>query len=342
MKKLNVLSLFSGIGAFEKALSNLNWNYELINYCEIDKHASKCYSKIHNINETLNLWDVTKIDTSTILNRNIHIITHGSPCQDISSAGKQRGADEGSGTRSSLIWESVRIIKDIKPRFVIWENVKNCFAKEHKHNVEKYINELNTIGYKSFIPKTKWLNSKNYNIPQSRDRVFIVSILDCYKNYIFPKKVELTEKLEDYIHFRDKDDITDVIFNRYKEKLNKDANYIDFIEYINNLPIKKGIGFKKLNMYTYYQMDSLCSCTNLSPTLTCRGVQNYCTKFWHNNKIYKPSPRMCFRLMGFTDEDFNKVKDIGSDKDLWNRAGNSIVVNVAEAILKELLYNFEY
>ena len=117
MEKLRVLSLFSGIGAFEKALSDLNINYELVNYCEIDKHASKCYSLIHDVSENLNLWDVTKIDTNKL--SDFDLITHGSPCQSFSIAGKQDGGEKGSGTRSSLLWETVRIVQAKKPKYVI-------------------------------------------------------------------------------------------------------------------------------------------------------------------------------------------------------------------------------
>ena len=110
MEKLKALSLFSGIGAFEKALSNLNIDYELINYCEIENHASECYSKIHNISEDYNLVDVTKIKTNEL--KDFNLLTHGSPCQSFSMAGKQEGGIKGSGTRSSLLWETVRIIQD--------------------------------------------------------------------------------------------------------------------------------------------------------------------------------------------------------------------------------------
>ena len=123
MGKLKVLSLFSGIGAFEKALTNIGVDYELVNYCEINEHASKCYSIIHGIPEELNLIDVTKIDTSQL--KDFDLLTHGSPCQSFSMAGKQEGGVKGSGTKSSLLWETVRVIQSKKPKYVIWENVKN-------------------------------------------------------------------------------------------------------------------------------------------------------------------------------------------------------------------------
>lgn len=101
---MKVLSLFSGIGAFEKALDRLNVNYELVNYCEIDKYASKAYSMIHKCDESLNLGDITKIDTSVLPN-DIDLITYGFPCQDISLAGKQKGFEiDGERTRSGLFF----------------------------------------------------------------------------------------------------------------------------------------------------------------------------------------------------------------------------------------------
>lgn len=118
MEKIKVLSLFSGIGAFEKALTNIGINYELVNYCEIDSHASKCYSLIHNVDENLNLIDVTKIKTSNL--KYFDLLTHGSPCQSFSMSGKQEGGVKGSGTKSSLLWETVRIIRDTLPKYIIW------------------------------------------------------------------------------------------------------------------------------------------------------------------------------------------------------------------------------
>ena len=128
MDKLRLLSLFSGIGAFEMALRNIEIDYELVNFCENDKYAIKAYCAIHDVDEHLNLGDITKINIEN-LPKDIDLITHGSPCQDFSVAGLQRGGDEGSKTRSSLMWNTVEIIKHCKPKYVIWENVKNVLSK---------------------------------------------------------------------------------------------------------------------------------------------------------------------------------------------------------------------
>ena len=109
MEKLRVLSLFSGIGAFEKALTNLGIPHELVNYCEINEHASKCYSLIHGVSENLNLKDVTRICPPELAD--CDLLTHGSPCQSFSLAGKQEGGEKNSGTQSSLLWETVRVVK---------------------------------------------------------------------------------------------------------------------------------------------------------------------------------------------------------------------------------------
>ena len=198
---LKVLSLFSGIGAFEKALERLNIDYELVGFSEIDKYAIRSYCAIHGVDESLNLGDVSKIDTSK-LSKDIDLLTHGSPCQDFSLAGKQAGGDKDSGTRSSLMYETIRIIGDIKPKYIIWENVKNLLSKKHIHNFNNYLKALDDLGYNSYY---QVLNSKDYGIPQNRERVFTVSIrkdidpYDLFQPFPFPEKQELKLRLKDIL-----------------------------------------------------------------------------------------------------------------------------------------------
>ena len=138
-----VLSLFSGIGAFEKALENIDEPFELVNYCEIDKYASKSYSLIHGVPEELNLVDVTKVDTSKLPN-DISIVTYGFPCQDISISGKQKGFtnEDGSLTRSGLFFEALRIIEDTKPLIAIAENVKALVSKKFTKEFQIVLDSL--------------------------------------------------------------------------------------------------------------------------------------------------------------------------------------------------------
>lgn len=195
---LNVLSLFSGIGAFEKALDNLGIPYKLLAYCEIDKYASKAYSIIHNVPEEMNLRDVTKIDFLDIEER-VDLITYGFPCQDISNAGKQKGFTDENGerTRSGLFFEALRIIDDYRPKFAIAENVKALTSKRFTEEFKTVLESLEEVGYVNY-----WavLNSKDYGIPQNRERVFIISIRkDIDKGFTFPEAIPLTLKLKDML-----------------------------------------------------------------------------------------------------------------------------------------------
>ena len=167
---LRILSLFSGIGAFEKALSNLKIEYELVNYCEIDKYASKAYALIHNCEESLNLGDITKIDLDN-LPKNIDMITHGSPCQDFSVAGYGKGGDKNTNTRSSLLWNTIEIVKRTLPKYVIWENVPNVISIKHQHTFDDYCTALRDLGY---VSDYKVLNACDYGIPQRRERLYCI------------------------------------------------------------------------------------------------------------------------------------------------------------------------
>ncbi len=194
---MKVLSLFSGIGAFEKALTNLGIPFDLIGYCEIDKYASMSYSAIHGVSESLNLGDITKIDEKQ-LPKDIDLITYGFPCQDISIAGSQKGLfnADGTQTRSGLFFDALRIIKETKPCVAIAENVKNLTSKKFALQFKIVLNSLQSAGYNNYF---QVLNAKNFSIPQNRERVFIVSIRKDIDNgsFTFPEGFELETRLKD-------------------------------------------------------------------------------------------------------------------------------------------------
>lgn len=169
---MRVLSLFSGIGAFEKALYNQNISFDLVNYCEIDKYASKAYSLIHKVPEDKNLKDVTKVNTRRL--KDIDLITYGFPCQDLSNSGKQKGfADEnGNTTRSGLFFEALRIIRDTRPKFAIAENVKALTSKKFEQEFNIVLGSLSRLGYNNYY---KVLNAKNYGIPQNRESFYYIN-----------------------------------------------------------------------------------------------------------------------------------------------------------------------
>ena len=169
MKKLRIMECFGGIGACSKALERLGIDYEIADYVEIDKYAVKSFNAIHNTN--FEPQDICEWDK----NIEVDLIMHGSPCQDFSLAGKQAGGDKDSGTRSSLMYETIRIVEKLKPKYVIWENVKNLLSKKHRHNFDAYLEAMEQLGYTNYY---QVLNAKDYGIPQNRETVFTVSILD--------------------------------------------------------------------------------------------------------------------------------------------------------------------
>lgn len=203
---IKILELFGGIGACSKALERIGIDYEIVDYVEIDKYAVKSFNAIHDTNfepQDITTWG-KQID--------VDLIMHGSPCQDFSLAGKQAGGDEGSGTRSSLMYETIRIVKKLKPKYVIWENVKNLLSKKHRHNFDAYLETMEKMGYTNYY---QVLNAKDYGIPQNRERVFTISIRNDYvlkgsywrgiddndyePYFSFPPKQELKLKLKDML-----------------------------------------------------------------------------------------------------------------------------------------------
>lgn len=182
-------------------------NYNLINFCENDKYAVKSYCAIHDVDESLNLGDITQVNIES-LSTNIDLIIHGSPCTNISLSGKQEGAIKGSGTASSLLWNSVEIIKHCKPKFVIWENVKNVLSKKHRPVFNDYMCTMKENGYNTYY---KVLNALDYDTPQNRERIYAISIREdidknsnymvnytdnmYYRNNLYPKPLKFTKPL---------------------------------------------------------------------------------------------------------------------------------------------------
>ena len=323
--KLRVLSLFSGIGAFEMALRNIEIDYELVNFCENDKYAIKAYCAIHDVDENLNLGDITKVSIEN-LPKDIDLITHGSPCQDFSVAGLQRGGDEGSKTRSSLMWNTVEIIKHCKPKYVIWENVKNVLSKKHKHNFDKYLKTLELLGYTNYW---KVLNAKDYGIPQNRERVFVVSILGEHKPYEFPKPIKLEKRLKDILEIEidDKYYLSEKVQKRFKQtKSDNGENSIIGT----TAPEFRTIGQRDLVYSKEGIMGTLVATDYKQPKQILETIQG-------DTSIRKLTPRECFRLMGLNDKDIDKIQMTKiSDTQQYKLAGNSIVVPVLEEIFKNL------
>ena len=157
-----------GIGACSKALKNLNIEHNIVDAVEIDKYAIASFNAIHNTD--FKPQDITEWDKDI----KVDLICGGFPCQDISLAGQQKGIIKGE-TRSGLMYEMMRIIHKLKPKYVITENVKNILSERFRPQLEEYLYFLNDNGYKVTMDI---LNAKDYGIPQSRERIFIIGVKD--------------------------------------------------------------------------------------------------------------------------------------------------------------------
>lgn len=353
MHKLKVLELFAGLGACSKALEKLNIPHEIIDAVEIDKYAIKSFNAIHGTN--FELQDITKWDKDI----EVDLLCHGSPCQSFSLAGLQHGGDKDSGTRSSLMWETVRIVEKSRPKYIIWENVKNLLSKKHRHNFDAYLETMEKLGYKNHY---QVLNAKDYGVPQNRERIFTISIRDDVEmNFTFPQKQPLKLKLRDLLdeNVDEKYYLSDTQINRIKQSTYiQNRRRIQEKDYCDTLcardwkdpkcvEVKRKYGIFDTEKSTH-QAGSVYDENGLSPTLDTMqgGYRQPCVETIDNQdqlelKIRKITPKECFRLMGFDDEDFERAQNIPtSNTQLYKQAGNSIVVNVLESIFKELFKDY--
>ena len=366
---LKILELFGGIGACSKALERLGIDYKIADYVEIDKYAVKSFNAMHGTN--FEPQDITTWDKDI----EVDLIMHGSPCQDFSLAGKQAGGDKDSGTRSSLMYETIRIVKKLKPKYVIWENVKNLLSKKHRHNFDAYLETMVQLGYTNYY---QVLNAKDYGIPQNRERVFTVSIrddsgirkgaflgtfyLEDYEanNFEFPPKQELKLKLKDMLE------------DEVDEKYYLSNSQIEYLEYGKYNASKVSNKIKQTDTGICPTLDTMqggnrqpfirvkcatkkgyleahdgdgCYISNIDKkrgTVQKEMIPTLKTSpdigcVTANSKIRKLTPKETWRLMGFDDEDFEKASQVNSNTQLYKQAGNSIVVNVLMAIFKELI-----
>lgn len=351
---MRVLELFAGYGSQALALENLGIEFTS-DISEIDQYAIKAYNQIHG--DTHNWGDITKIDEKKL--PYYDLITYSSPCQDFSVAGLGRGGDEGSGTRSSLLWECERIIRAVKPKYLLMENVKNLVGEKHKHNFIRWLRVLEMMGYWNF-----WqvLNAKDYGVPQNRERVFVVSILGGGQ-YLFPNKIKLEKRLKDILEPEvDEKYYISYEFARYIEKkCEKEHNFrveVSKPNEIRNTPLrssgdkpcvivpeatKQGGGRepKIIQMFNPYHNSEV---KDVAPTQTCSCGQTTTSSTviiaYDNYRIRKLTPRECWRLMGVKDEQYDKLHDI-SNTQLYKMAGNSIVVDVLMGIFKNLFLSDE-
>lgn len=227
----------------------------MVNFCEFDKYATKSYCAIHDVDESLNLGDITKVDETKL--EPFNMICGGSPCQDFSVAGKQKGSvwtckdcgheynpltvhwskrnkcpnchsENIEKTRSSLLVEYLRVIRSNKPNFGMYENVKNIVGKQFKDTFKMFTDELDEYGYNVYW---KVLNAKDYGIPQNRERVYLIFIKKELDNgsFKFPEPfdngVRLKDILEDEVD--EKYYISEEKLQRFITNLNNDSSVLN-------------------------------------------------------------------------------------------------------------------
>lgn len=198
MKKIKVFEAFAGYGSQHMALKRLQEDFpekvefESVGISEIEKNAITAYNAVHG--ETKNYGDISQIDWKDV--PDFDLFTYSFPCTDISNAGLQAGLSEGSGTRSSLLWECRKAIELKKPKYLLMENVKALAGKKFAEDFAKWRTFLERLGYRNY-----WavLNAKNYGIPQNRERVFMVSILNDTQGFSFPDPFPLKHRLKDVL-----------------------------------------------------------------------------------------------------------------------------------------------
>lgn len=317
---IKILELFGGIGAPRKALINLGVDHKSIDYVEIQENRVRAYNALYD--------HMHKPESVVGWNLKPDILVHGSPCQDFSRSGYRKGGKKESGTRSSLMFETLKIIENMgswKPKVVVWENVKGVLDKDMVDAFNAYLQWMQRIGYTNSF---EVLNATDFGIPQQRERVFCISILG-NKAFDFSK---LKRKPMQHI-------------NKFLEKNVSGQQYmIDIPSMINKIeefnPVKRSDKYKRrLNV-----IEDFCW------TITER--QDRCPNAGIIRAINEPkyrylTEREVWRLMGFDDKDFDLMLEQFPTKKgkrnatLYALAGNSIVVPVLEAIF-EVIINEDY
>ena len=316
---MKVVSLFSGIGAYEKALRNIGIDYELMNYCELDRVKSKAYSLLHNVLEELNLKDVTNIDCNKI--EDFDLLVYSPPCQSYSIAGKQGGIKDVRGT---LFYNALQLIESKKPKYCVMENVDNLpnkFTKEFNDMLDG----LEAAGYKNYW---KIINAKDF-LPQNRSRVFVVSIrndIDIsfefpvgdynghWSDFINPYETRtITERQSRMIYFAKGGGVE-------KIKIEGEINFESSIIMLR----QSGLRFNKMNYF---------------PTLCARmgtGGGNF-PMIAYKGHVGGMTPRQGFKLMGFDYEDSDLLTENKfSVSSQYIMAGDSVCVPILEGIFKNL------
>ena len=300
---LQILELFGGIGSPRCALRNMGVPVKSIDYVEIDEKAVRSYNAMFANELPYGVQSVVGWSLKP------DILIHGSPCQDFSIAGHQRGADPHSGTRSSLVWETINIIRQMsawKPRIVIWENVKNVRSRYMRHNHNKYLDEMHKLGY---VNSWQLLDARDYGLPQARQRYFTVSMLDGTPFDFSQMQKKPMNDIHDYLDTVD-DDWYTITAPSILDCIGKTG-------VIRRMPI----------------IDTFCYTLTERPD---RTPGSGCLNIGGGQYRYL-TERECWRLQGYSDEEFEAAANVNSRRTLYKQAGNSIPVPIFESMFDVML-----
>jgi DNA (cytosine-5-)-methyltransferase len=367
---IRLATVFSGIGAVEQAFYRLNLNHTIVFAGDIDPHVKKSYLGNYQLDEDFWHDDITQFDARKFRNQ-VDILVGGSPCQAFSMVGKRAGLED---TRGTLFYEFARVVDEVQPKIFIYENVKGLLNHDNGKTWEVVKSVFHSLGYDLYF---QIMNSKDYGIPQHRERIFVVGFHTPPTNgFQFPEKIELEHTMQDFL-----EDYTDSKYflrergvkfvtsskNRQKrytqingeialcQKANQQFNwhgdfifqaarefeFDDFIFDVNSVEEKYYLsekiknyvlagGTKNFKTSTETDLPVARPLLQTMHKMHRAGVDNYVT---HNRgRIRKLTPRECLRLMGFRDD----FKILVSDTQMYRQAGNSIVVDVLIAILKQI------
>ena len=352
---IRVASLFSGIGAFEQALKILGLKSKIVLACDNDQFVKKSFFANYEIEEKNWFNDIQEVNGTKFKNK-VDLLVGGAPCQSFSMVGKRLGLKD---NRGNLTLHFIKKINEIKPKVFIFENVRALLSVDNGDAWKIIYNKFRQTGY-TFYYET--LNAKNFGIPQNRERLFVIGFRN-NQNFSFPQPIKLKSTMQDYLEGRfDKKfylppkGVAFVTKNKNLKKKYTQVNgkialcqkrnqqfnwHGDFIQ-VKKTDIKKYILSNKVKKYVlstgtkgFYSkpeidLEIARPLVSTMHKMHRSGVDNYISL--KKGKIRKLTPRECLRLMGFPDT----FKQVVSDTQLYRQTGNSIVVNIIIALLKEM------
>lgn len=367
-KKIRLATLFSGIGGVEQAFKRLKLNFEIVFAGDIDAKCKQSYLANYDLDEEHWHDDITEFSATQYLNQ-VDFLVGGAPCQSFSMVGKRKGLED---TRGTLFYEFARVVKETQPKVFLFENVKGLLSHDQGKTWEVILSVFKELGYDIHH---KVLNSKDFGIPQHRERIYCLGFKEKTK-FSYPKPIPLEYKmydfLEDYVetkYFLGEKGVKFVTSTKNRNKrytqINGDValcqkrnqqfnwhgdfvfhpaageeDFDEFIFEVNDVEEKYYLsekvrnyvlagGTKGFKTSTKTDLDVARPLLQSMHKMHRAGVDNYVT---HKGRIRKLTPRECLRLMGFKDT----FKIVVSNTSMYQQAGNSIVVDVLIALLKQM------